>query len=119
MSEQTLATTDAESVRNERTFVPRVDVYENEDELLLHVDLPGVRSDAVDLEVHGTKLTLQARRPADEHFEVPAVLYSRSFTIPRTIDGDRVEADVEQGVLRVHLPKTPVAKRRQIPVRTN
>lgn len=107
-----------EHVRDERRMAPPVDVYENNDELLLKVDVPGVEHSGLDIHLDNGKLDLEARQAkslADELGYEPLV-YARSFAVPSSIDPAKVSAELDRGVLTVHLPKTEAAKPRRIQV---
>lgn len=94
---------------------PRVDIYENDDELLLAMDLPGVERDALDLRYDRGVLTIHGKREKDgEPFE-----YERSFSVPDTIDAASIGAELTAGVLTVHLPKAAHTKPRQIAIQSS
>jgi HSP20 family molecular chaperone IbpA len=103
-------------------LIPLCDVHENDDELLIVADLPGVVPDGLDIQLDGNELTVRARRElaaggapiAVEHRDCD---YHRRFSVPGGIDRDRIAAELRQGVLRLHLPKSPALKPRQIAVR--
>lgn len=108
-----------EHVRAERRLAPPVDVFESEEEILLLVDVPGVDDDGLDVRLNGGQLDLearQARAPAEELGYEP-VVFARTFAMPNVIDGDNVAAELERGVLRIHLPKSKEAKPRRIAVK--
>lgn len=101
---------------------PRVDVYQNETEILLVADLPGVEKDQLTIQADGEVLKLEARRSAAPTgtplvSEYQALDFSRTFGIPPSIDRDRIEARLEAGVLFLHLPKQAALTPRKIPVR--
>lgn len=101
---------------------PRVDVYENEKEILLLADLPGVTKETLAIQADGDTLTLEAKRSEGPSgavlaSEYQALDFSRTFTIPRAIDRERIEAKLEAGVLHLHLPKQVALAPRKIPVR--
>jgi HSP20 family molecular chaperone IbpA len=101
---------------------PNVDVYESDAELLLVADLPGVTKEALDIRFDRGELTIEARRPKPENEARPAAEaarrdFFRAFAIPDTIDTEKVEAELANGVLRVHLPKTAAKRSRRIDVR--
>lgn len=105
-----------EITRNEvatQTITPAVDVFENKDEILLVADLAGVSNDALDLNLENGTLTLSGTWEQGSYRRV----YTRSFAIPRTVDGTAIAADLKDGVLSVHLPKRAELKPRQITVR--
>jgi HSP20 family protein len=101
---------------------PPVDVYENADELLLLADMPGVTPDDVAIHLDQNELTIETRRnsPPENKMvrpEFAAVDYRRSFTVPHGLDAEKIKAEVSNGVLALHLPKSPAIKPRQIQVR--
>ncbi|RLC22825.1 MAG: Hsp20/alpha crystallin family protein [Deltaproteobacteria bacterium] len=102
---------------------PTVDIYENEDEILLHADMPGVVKDDISVNIDNGTLSLSGvRKLASKGLanweEFSDVEYIRSFSVPQTIDVERVEAELKDGVLRLHLPKSEAAKPRQIEIKT-
>ncbi len=107
-----------EHVRAEHRLTPPVDVYENTDEILLLVDVPGAERSGLSIQLDGGQLDLEARTPGFEDGE-EAVVYARSFAVPNTIDPDKVEAELDMGVLTVHLPKSEAAKPRRIEVKAS
>jgi HSP20 family protein len=106
------------------TAVPRVDVLETEDELLILADLPGVRPEDVDVRFEDGELLLHGRRQpghADKRrvlWEYEAPGYARSFRVTEKVDASRIHADLKNGVLTVHLPKVEAARPRRITVRS-
>jgi HSP20 family protein len=112
----------AERVRQRATLQPVVDVYENQDELLLVADVPGARKDGVSVHLDNGQLTIEARR-VDESpgsaliTESRPYDYFRAFTVPQGIDASKIEAQLTGGVLRLHLPKSDALKPRRIEVK--
>jgi HSP20 family molecular chaperone IbpA len=107
--------------RQKTTFTPRVDVFENGQEFLLVAEVPGAAKESIHVSLEGGELTLTAlrtRRPtgATGSFEAE---YRRTFSVPDTIDADKVEAQFTGGLLRVKLPKRPEVKARKISVRAS
>lgn len=102
---------------------PAVDIYENEDEIFLYADMPGVLKKDISVDIDNGTLSisgvrrLAADRAAtyEEFFDVE---YVRSFSVPQAIDVEKVEAELKNGVLRLHLPKSETAKPRQIEIQT-
>lgn len=110
-----------EKTHERPSVAPRVDIYENKDEILLYADMPGVNKDDVEVRLDKDRLTLHARHELGQEDgllsrEFTSVDYERSFLVPLAIDGDKITANLVHGVLRVHLPKSEAAKPRQIPV---
>jgi HSP20 family protein len=106
------------------TWAPAVDVYEDEASFVLQVELPGLNKDEVELHVENRVLTISGERKAEkdraaEGYHIKERTYgrfSRSFTLPPTIDQEKVGASFKDGVLKVVLPKAEAAKPRQIAV---
>ena len=103
--------------------VPAVDIYENNDEILLHADMPGVLKENVSVDIDNGTLSLRGVRKLDTNGtaaweEFTDVEYVRSFSVPQTIDVEKVEAELKKGVLRLHLPKSEAAKPRTIEIKT-
>jgi HSP20 family protein len=102
---------------------PAVDIYENENEILVHVDMPGVVKDDISVNIDNGTLSLSgirklASKGAASWEELSDVEYTRSFSVPQAIDVERVEAELKEGVLRLHLPKSEAAKPRTIEIKT-
>jgi HSP20 family molecular chaperone IbpA len=117
--------TQRQTARRERpTFSPPVDIYENGDEFLIVADLPGVKQDDVRIHYERGRIDLQAS--ANMALEQATLIagqelsgdYRRSFSVPGTIDVEKISADLKSGVLYLHLPKSERAKPRQIKVRS-
>ena len=97
---------------NERAF--RIDVYENENELLLLADLPGVSADGVDVRVENGELTIEGRRGEKQP------KYRRVFALDDAgFDLDKVAARQQNGVLELRLPKAPQKRARKIEVKAS
>lgn len=110
-----------EKIQQRPALPPAVDIYENKDELLVVADLPGVTREGLSIRLEKGELTFEARRSdaAEIGSGAPAELpdYRRSFVVPQGIDADKIAADLNAGVLRIHLPKSASIKPRQIPIR--
>lgn len=126
MAENTLtqpAQTVSETTRNGKYFVPQVDIYETEHELVLQADLPGVAPQDVDLRFEQGELILQGRVTPRARAgnlilgEFETGDFYRVFQVHETIDASRIEAECKNGVLTVHLPKAESAKPRQVAVK--
>lgn len=102
---------------------PAVDIYENDNEILLHADMPGVAKENISVDIDNGKLSISGVRKletegAATYEEFSDVEYVRSFSVPQTIDVEKVEAELKSGVLKLHLPKSEAAKPRQIEIKT-
>ena len=109
------------------SWIPAVNVEETAEELLLTAELPGMKSDDIELEVENNVLTLRGEKTEIREEGAEAKKYhlwerrygsfQRSFTLPRTVKPESIEAEFEDGVLHVRLPKVPEAKGRRIEVK--
>jgi HSP20 family molecular chaperone IbpA len=90
--------------------LPPLDVYENKDELLVVVDVPGVSADALKIEVEGDALKFEARATGTRTYE-------RTLKIPQGIDATRITAETKNGTVVIHMPKLEQAKPRRILVK--
>jgi HSP20 family protein len=114
-----------ERTRGGVTFVPRVDIYETDKELVLCADMPGVRPDDIDLRYERGELLLQGRvQPRQRPGQFMAAEYEegdfyRAFSISESIDAAKIEAECKNGVLTVHLPKVAAARTKQISVKAS
>lgn len=113
--------TTPERSRQIPAVAPVVDIYENEDEILLYADMPGVSKEDVTVSVDNGKLAITGARHikvggATNWEEFSDVEYQRTFSVPQTIDVAKVNAELKEGVLRLHLPKSEAAKPRQIEI---
>lgn len=111
-----------EKTRELRTTTPSVDIYENENEILLFADMPGVHKDDITVNIENGKLAISGVRRLDHQGvsnweEFVDVEYVRNFSIPQTINVEDVEAKLKDGVLTLHLPKSEAAKPRLIEIK--
>jgi HSP20 family molecular chaperone IbpA len=103
--------------RTGETWVtPPVDILESEREILLVADVPGVRADDLHVELDKETLTFVGRVP--ERAGEPKIAYRRSFALGRDLDLDGIVAEIDAGVLKLHVPRRATQKARQIPVRS-
>ena len=112
-----------EPTRNIRQVAPLVDIYENDDEILLHAEMPGVRKDQITINIDNGNLSLSGIRKMTsdgvaDWAEFGDVEYQRIFSVPQTIDVAKVRAELKDGVLALHLPKSEAAKPKTIKVKS-
>jgi HSP20 family protein len=108
------------------TFVPDLDIKETKEAYILKADLPGVREEELTVTVAGNRLTVVGKREAEEkrqgeHYYITERMYgafTRAFTLPEGADGDKLQAELKDGVLTLVMPKRPEEKTRQVPVKT-
>jgi HSP20 family protein len=102
-------------------FVPALDVRETEDEYLVFVDLPGVKSEDVVVELSDQALTVSgSRAPVEtgepQRLERPSGSFVRRLTLPKGVDSDKVVAEYKEGVLELRIPKRAEAKAKKIAI---
>ena len=108
-------------------FLPAVDVYEDQEALTVTAELPGVDPKDVDVRVENGLLTLKGERKLEKEEKKDNYLriersygaFMRSFTLPNSVDVDKVKADFKHGVLRLSLPKREESKPKAIKVKVD
>jgi HSP20 family protein len=109
-------------------WVPAVDVRETKDALEVVAELPGMRPEEVEVNIENNVLSISGEKKQEltdgdgerqyHVIERRSGRFERSFTLPRTVDSDRISARFDHGVLTVTLPKADAAKPRKVEVRT-
>ena len=121
-----VATTPARTTApaDERTMIPRVDVFEDDAGITLLADLPGVPKDRLELKVDGDTLLIEGEiatpTPQDlqsVYAEIRVPRYRRAFVLSRELDPGKIDANLRDGVLNLRIPKQEHAKPRRIAVR--
>src|SRR5213594_2361138 len=105
-------------------FAPPVDVYEDEHNITLKIEVPGIDEKDMDVSIENNTLTVRGQRrfekdEKEENFQRVERTYgsfTRSFTLPNTVDTEQVSAHYDKGVLRIRLAKRAEAKPKQIKV---
>lgn len=108
-------------------WVPPVNVEETPDSILVTAELPGVSPDDVEIQVEENVLTISGEKheerreeDAERHMHIAERItgsFSRSFTLPRKVDVEGIDADFGDGVLKVSVPKAPETRARRIEVK--
>jgi HSP20 family protein len=106
-----------------RPWTPPVDILETENDLVLKMDVPEISMSDVEIRLENNTLSVQGQRKFEQpngkgyhRIERSYGTFARSFSLPNTVDTERVRADYKNGVLTVTLPKKEVAKPRTIKV---
>ncbi|MEN8188225.1 MAG: Hsp20/alpha crystallin family protein [Thermodesulfobacteriota bacterium] len=104
-------------------LAPAVDIYENEEEILLHADLPGVARTDISIEIDDGKLSVSGQRKLTGNgalisSEFTSAEFTRTFSISKEIDVEKINATLELGVLKLHLPKSASARPRKIEIQS-
>ena len=113
-----------ENTRDRLVFIPRADIYEAGDQIVLLADVPGVDEKSIDITLEKNVLTIKALVEPDEpanytqtYREYQVGDYQRSFVLSDEIDRNGIDASVKDGVLRLVLPKAGPAKTQRIAVK--
>jgi HSP20 family protein len=105
-------------------WAPAVDIYEQDGNIVLKAELPGVDPKDFDVRVENNILTLRGERKLDEEVTKESYhrversygTFTRSFTLPNVVDTDKIKAEYNDGILRLTLPKREEAKPKQISI---
>ena len=123
-TEKQVAETEAERTRDRPAFVPRADIYETEEAIVVVADMPGVDERSLDITLEKGVLTLngmvEPQAPegySPSYAEYRVGDYARSFSLSKEIDQDAIEATLKDGVLRLTLFKVTEAQTRKIAVK--
>ncbi len=106
------------------SFAPPVDVYEDEQNIVLKIEVPGIDEKDVDVRIENNTLTVHGERKLEKEekeenyrrVERQYGSFTRTFTLPQTVDAEKVSAHYDRGVLKVNLSKKAEAKPKQIKV---
>jgi HSP20 family protein len=106
-------------------FVPPVDIYEDKDAIFVKAELPGVKSEDVQVHVENNILTVSGERKLEKkedregyhRVERTYGTFTRSFALPNNVAADQVEAELTDGVLNVRIPKKATAQPKRITVK--
>ncbi|AWV04803.1 Hsp20/alpha crystallin family protein [Burkholderia cepacia] len=120
-----VARRDTEQPTRRITLTPAVDIYEDSQGVTLWADLPGVTKDKLDVKVHDSSLSIEAEAavttPANlrlQHAEVREPHFARTFTLSPDFDTSKIEANLQDGVLKLTIPRRDEARPRRIEVKT-
>ncbi len=125
--EERLPSTRNEEELNLGTFYPAVDIREGDKEITIKAELPGIKKEDVHIDVNDGVITLSGERKLEKEdkkenyhrIERSYGSFHRSFTLPSTVDVEKIKATYKDGILEATLPKTEEAKPKSIPVEAN
>jgi len=108
-------------------WAPAVDIFEQDGNIVLNAELPGIDAKDVDIRLENNVLTLRGERKVDNEVkrdnyhrvERAYGTFTRSFTLPTVVDQEKIKAEYKDGVLKVVLPKREEAKPKQISISVN
>lgn len=106
-------------------FAPPVDIFEDKDAFHLKVELPGMKTEDVHVNVENGVLTVRGERKMEREdkregyhrVECSYGSFSRSFSLPKTVDGDHLEAEMHDGILAIRIPKQPAPEPKRVPIK--
>lgn len=109
------------------TWKPAVDILEKDGNLILRAEVPGMEQKDIDLKIEGNVLTLRGERrleseqDRDNYHRIESFYgsFTRSFTLPDSVDREQIRADYNNGILTITVPQKPEVKARAIPVKSN
>ena len=107
-----------------RTWVPAVDIFEEQERFVVRADLPGVKPEDIEVNMENGVLTVSGERQREERSDYDGVAriervsgrFVRRFTLPETADADAIKATSRDGILEISVPKQAVVQPRRITV---
>jgi len=107
-----------------QAWAPAVDIFEKDHNLIIRAELPGVKKDEIDIAIEDGVLTLHGERKRESEVEESNVYrlervygaFTRSFSLPTTVDPSKVQAVYRDGVLEVTVPKLEAAKPKKVQI---
>lgn len=110
-----------------QNFVPAIDVYEEKDNVVVEATLAGIKPQDVEINVHDDVLSIEGKRETSSEIdeknyyrkEVRSGSFHRSIVLPASVQADKAQADFENGLLKVILPKEAKAKVKNIKINVN
>ncbi len=122
--EKVEVSTPAEQIKPGPVFTPNVDIFETDKEIIMLADIPGVKAKDLTIDLRDDTLTLSGEvkpidRPDEENVlvEYQVGRYFRQFTLTEVIDQSKIDASLNNGVLRLSLPKVEKTMPRQITIK--
>jgi HSP20 family protein len=102
-------------------WTPVADIYETESGYLIAIDLPGIKRDALEIDIHDNRLIVKGTRTVNDEkarrAERPRGKFLRSFSLPVSVDQGKIGAEYKDGVLNIRLPKRAEQKAQKIEVK--
>ena len=106
------------------TWTPSVDIYENENELVLSAEAPGIEDKDIEIKIENNTLSIQGERKIEKEtkeenyhrIERSYGSFYRSFTLPTNVNQDNIKAEYDNGVLRISMPKKPELQPKKVKV---
>jgi HSP20 family protein len=107
-------------------LIPRIDMYEEEKELVVKAELPGIRKKDLDIRLDGDVLTIKAHKEAQKEVKEKSYFtrersfgeYVRYLSLPARVDAEKITATLKKGLLEIRLPKAETQEAKKIEVKT-
>ena len=126
IQKQEMIPEETERTRECQCFIPRADIYEVDEDIIVMMDMPGINENAIDITLEKNVLNVKGFAQMDNREGYSLVFaeyetgdFERSFRISDSIDQEHIEAIFKNGVLKLTLPKAEEAKTRKIEVKVN
>jgi len=105
-------------------FTPPADIYEDDNKISLHMEVPGIKQEDLDIRIDGNTLSVSGERKVQKdekretfrRVERQYGAFSRSFELPSSSDGDNISASFQDGILQIEVPKRAEARGKQIQI---
>lgn len=115
---------DVRDFRGVGQWIPSVDIQEKDKSFIVTMEVPGVSTQDIQINMEGNKLTVQGEKKHEYEENLEGVYrversyggFYREFTLPKTVKGDQIQASCKNGVLKMEIPKAEQAVSRQIPI---
>jgi HSP20 family protein len=126
IQKQEMIPEETERTRECQCFIPRADIYEVDEDIIVMMDMPGINENAIDITLEKNVLNVKGFAQMDNREGYSLVFaeyetgdFERSFRISDSIDQERIEAIYKNGILKLTLPKAEEAKTRKIEVKVS
>jgi HSP20 family protein len=122
--EDTFAARGEEKDLMSSTWTPSVDIYESENDVVLTAELPGIEEKDIEIKIEDNTLTIKGERKLEKEtkeenyhrIERAYGTFYRSFTIPHNVDQNKIQAEHENGVLKITMPRKPELKPQKVKI---
>lgn len=106
------------------TWTPSVDIYETENDVVLTAEIPGIEDKDIEIKIEDSTLSIKGERKLEKEtkeenyhrIERAYGTFYRSFTIPHNVDQDKIQAEHENGVLKITMPRKPELKAQKVKI---
>ena len=118
---------DSANRQKKSSFVPAIDVSMDQESMKIHAELPGLKPEDLNIKVLEGVLTISGEKKAETEKKTEGYYrlersygsFTRAFTLPPTVDSERIQASMKDGVLELTIPKKPEAKEKQVQIQVH